>query len=548
MKRERVVPSSPLAGVLVAAVLALVAACVSGSSGGGGTPDAEPGAGTASSTGGVSSMGGTGPMATGGVSSSGAAPSTTGGAGGSPPASTGGTVSVAGSGSCPDGTMACGTTCRDLMTDPANCGACGNSCSGLNETCVAGQCACPSNRMLCGTACVDTSSDPSNCGACGTTCTGVCSQGSCGGMCASHLTQCGQQCVDVTGSKDHCGSCDNACLPDETCFNSNCRCPTGQGSCGGVCINVATDVNNCGDCDNHCATGQMCVDSACECPGETEEVCGAECRDLASDPQNCGACGTTCPGGTQCLYGACIDPNSVSCSGGSASGNNCTRDASIITGKYWINNNQWGADGLSGQQCIQSTCQTGDLVGWNTDWSWNGGSGGVISFASLVFGWQWGWKVNNTGLPVQISSNSNVTCGWNFTVSQTGIINVAYDTFLHTTSSPGSNDDPTDEVMVWLYRANGAGPIGSRSTTVNIAGTDWDLYDGRGVHPEWNVMSYVRTTNATTAILNLSDFMRDLVQRGWLSGSKYLSTVQAGTEVSSGSGELQTSGFYCRIQ
>src|SRR5208282_236086 len=32
--------------------------------------------------------------------------------------------------SCPDGTIACGQTCIDPLTDDANCGSCGNKCSG----------------------------------------------------------------------------------------------------------------------------------------------------------------------------------------------------------------------------------------------------------------------------------------------------------------------------------------------------------------------------------------------------------------------------------
>jgi hypothetical protein len=40
---------------------------------------------------------------------------------------------------CPDGTVRCGTTCADLMTDDNNCGACGHVCAG---TCVSGICTC----------------------------------------------------------------------------------------------------------------------------------------------------------------------------------------------------------------------------------------------------------------------------------------------------------------------------------------------------------------------------------------------------------------------
>lgn len=257
-------------------------------------------------------------------------------------------------------------------------------------------------------------------------------------------------------------------------------------------------------------------------------------------------CGRACGAGTQCLYGGCIDPNSVVCSPTATANRSCVRDANISLGKYWVNNNFWGVEGATGQQCIFSTCQTGDLVGWGTDWMWSGGQAhGVKTFTSLVFGWHWGWKVQNTGLPIQISSNRAINCGWDFQVNATGTFNVAYDIFTHTIGNPGTNDDPADEIMIWLHRAGGAGPIGERQLTVTIGGSPWDLH--RGTNNVWNVFSFVRTSNAGTSVLNIMDFMRDLVTRGWLQSTKYVSTVQAGAEIFNGSGSVNTRGFYCRI-
>ena len=44
------------------------------------------------------------------------------------------------------------------------------------------------------------------------------------------------------------------------------------------------------------------------------------------------------------------------------------------------------------------------------------------------------------------------------------------------------------------------------------------------------------------------DHMRDLITRGWISSSKYLSSIQSGTEIFTGTGRLDTTGYYCRIQ
>jgi hypothetical protein len=239
-------------------------------------------------------------------------------------------------------------------------------------------------------------------------------------------------------------------------------------------------------------------------------------------------------------------------------GNTCTANGFVTEGEYWVNNNQWGVAGTgpSGQQCVWGTCQTGDLVGWGTSWNWTGGKAGVKTYASLVFGWQYGIKVPNTGLPIQLSSSKQVNCGWDFTVNQTGTLDISYDTWLHTvdvTTQPngGSNATPSEEVMIWVYAAGGAGPISASGSTpaaanVSIAGTTWNLFQGNnGV---WPVSSYVRTGNATTTVMNLMDFYADLVKRNWVPSSRYLSSVQSGTEVFNGSGTLTTNGFYCRVQ
>jgi hypothetical protein len=44
------------------------------------------------------------------------------------------------------------------------------------------------------------------------------------------------------------------------------------------------------------------------------------------------------------------------------------------------------------------------------------------------------------------------------------------------------------------------------------------------------------------------DFLKDVVSKGWMSSSKYLTSIQAGTEVFVGTGRLDTDSYYCTIQ
>jgi hypothetical protein len=130
-------------------------------------------------------------------------------------------------------------------------------------------------------------------------------------------------------------------------------------------------------------------------------------------------------------------------------------------------------------------------------------------------------------------------------------MNVAYDLWLHTQSNPDWSHNPTDEIMIWPYKIGGAGPAGTRQATVNIGGGTWDLYRGwidAGNGVGWNVFSFVRTSNTNSVNFDLRDFTSNLVNRGWLSNSKYLTSVQAGTEVFTGKGQLDTNSYWVDVR
>jgi hypothetical protein len=71
----------------------------------------------------------------------------------------------------------------------------------------------------------------------------------------------------------------------------------------------------------------------------------------------------------------------------------------------------------------------------------------------------------------------------------------------------------------------------------------------QGSNGYWNVYSYVRQSNAETGVtLNISDFLDDLTANRGMAKTKYLSSIQAGTEVTSGTGRLDTDQYSCTIQ
>ncbi|MFC8515076.1 endo-1,4-beta-glucanase [Streptomyces sp. NPDC057257] len=229
----------------------------------------------------------------------------------------------------------------------------------------------------------------------------------------------------------------------------------------------------------------------------------------------------------------------------------CTAFDTITLGKYYVNNNLWNEGKYTGTQCVWANSRSGSTISWGTDYSLANSSTGkdydVKSYASTVLGWHWGWKVDKatTGLPIRVGDRKKVTTTWDFSLpSSPGTMNVSYDLWLHAKNTADWQDQPTDEIMIWLNRQGGAGPLGTKYGSVSLGGAMWDIYQG---DIGWNVYSFVRRANTTSATLDLDDFTQALVRRKLLSNDKYVSGIESGTEVFKGTGRLDTKSYSVNI-
>lgn len=232
--------------------------------------------------------------------------------------------------------------CRNLSTDPSNCGACGNQCA-VGDVCCTGSCA-------------NLSTDPNNCGSCGNACTvahgwGVCVGGICKiGGCYPPWADCNgiyaDGCeTDLSSNSNNCGACGHACGTNQTCCHSMCVntqsfqtdvnncgmcgivCPPGYNCCAGVCSNPLMDDNNCGGCGKaRCTGGQHCVNGGCVCPWP-KSYCNNVCVDTNWDPNNCGGCDKIVPPGWTCCSGMPKDLTNDQYNCGSC-GNTCPEGCS----------------------------------------------------------------------------------------------------------------------------------------------------------------------------------------------------------------------------
>ncbi|MDN4603330.1 glycoside hydrolase [Paenibacillus sp. F6_3S_P_1C] len=221
--------------------------------------------------------------------------------------------------------------------------------------------------------------------------------------------------------------------------------------------------------------------------------------------------------------------------------------------KYYIFNNSWGSSSVSGWS--QSV-----YVNSNTDlgyvWNWPTTSGGVKAYPSLVSGWHWteGYTPGS-GLPTRLSANKSINTGVGYSKASNtnGEYNNAYDIWLHDIGNATWSSTPTEEIMIWNEWTSGVGPIGSKVfTDVSIGGQTYDLYRGEitdnGVH-QWWVYSFLKKSQSPNNFsINVKNFTDYLISKSYFTNSKYVSSVEYGTEITKGSGQINYSNWYVNVQ
>jgi hypothetical protein len=168
---------------------------------------------------------------------------------------------------CMPPTTACSDHCANLVNAWSDCGYCRHACPAPTATtisaCVNGTCqtttvSCPAGQTTCpapgGNVCSDTTTDPANCGACGVTCSvpygvAACVDGHCV-PCPPGLLACPGSsatiCADPSVDNQNCGGCGvAACASGRSCWNGACVATSSLALVTGVTVDdLAVDATS----------------------------------------------------------------------------------------------------------------------------------------------------------------------------------------------------------------------------------------------------------------------------------------------------------------
>ncbi|MET7372335.1 GH12 family glycosyl hydrolase domain-containing protein [Micromonospora arida] len=226
--------------------------------------------------------------------------------------------------------------------------------------------------------------------------------------------------------------------------------------------------------------------------------------------------------------------------GGSASADTqiCEQYGSTtIQGRYVVQNNRWGT---TAQQCINVTNNGFEITTLNGSSPTNGAP---TAYPSVFFGCHYTNCSPGTNLPIQVSQISSATSSISYRYVSGATYNASYDIWLD--PSPKRDGVNQMEIMIWLNRQGPIQPIGSVVGTTNLAGRTWEVW--RGSNGSNNVISYVASSAISSLNFSVLDFINDTRNRGAITNSWYLTSIQAGFEPWQGGVGLAVTSFSANV-
>ncbi|MEV4709738.1 cellulose binding domain-containing protein [Micromonospora sp. NPDC049374] len=211
--------------------------------------------------------------------------------------------------------------------------------------------------------------------------------------------------------------------------------------------------------------------------------------------------------------------------------------STVIQNRYVVQNNRWGT---TAQQCINVTNNGFEITTQNGSSPTNGAP---TAYPSVFLGCHYTNCSPGTNLPIQVSQISSATSSINYRYVSNGIYNASYDIWLD--PSPKRDGVNQMEIMIWFNRQGSIQPIGSPVGNANIDGRNWEVW--RGSNGSNNVISYLAPSAISSANLNLLAFINDTRNRGAITNSWYLTSIQAGFEPWQGGVGLAVTNFSAAV-
>lgn len=232
----------------------------------------------------------------------------------------------------------------------------------------------------------------------------------------------------------------------------------------------------------------------------------------------------------------------------------CEESATVGSGSYLVENNVWGKANLTDwSQCIGATnsAQRGLAARWTWDWKYQGDN--VKAYPEVIFGHKPGYlSSTTTQLPRRLGEVRHIDMSYDISTQRSGTGNLSLDMWLTDSPSPTTFAVPpiTHEVMIWLEIFGPMYAGGDQIDTVSINGIPYRVYVGEKFGLGWRYIAFKpeNTPMRPVARMDLMPYLLYLQSKRLVSASSYLSAINFGNEIISGSGSTQLNHFAIDVQ
>lgn len=211
---------------------------------------------------------------------------------------------------------------------------------------------------------------------------------------------------------------------------------------------------------------------------------------------------------------------------------------------------QWAWDNNFNNSTINATFGSGSTPSITV--SYNFSSYSLYGYPACIRGWHYGYNPANDNLfPMQVSAATSIPCTFSYSSSGANMAgDFAYDMFLRWDNAKSS---PQLEIMVW--GGNDSWPIGTQTGTSVLSAGGWtfDLWEGNNSAAGYYVYTFI--PHGTAGVGNLPTggsvnvdmktffnwLQANRSSSGFFNNTMYLDVVEAGLEITRGTGSATMS-------
>ncbi|GAA0569781.1 GH12 family glycosyl hydrolase domain-containing protein [Rhizomicrobium electricum] len=229
-----------------------------------------------------------------------------------------------------------------------------------------------------------------------------------------------------------------------------------------------------------------------------------------------------------------------------------------------VQTNVWNAGSLvyGTDYTINATYTAGDLAGRPTfSWAFPAMTQtnyyNVHAYPELMFGgspW-WGGAMSSDPLqvfPIKVNDLANLTIKYD--LAATGDMqgyNVAFEVFLNSVPN-GTNTTMTNEIMVWFHKgafSPGGTPAGTYSDA-DFTGTIYNAsnWNAGTTSSPWTYTAIASDTDDLSGQIDFTAMLAKLKSMGVITGNEYISGLELGAEVATGTGSLTVNTLEYDVQ